>query len=191
MLSSHSDVREEHEESDNTNFLTDFQGNPLFYSWKSPLFSSHSPEGSDGSSSDRYIELKFYHSMAWHSLNLINEVICVTQQLTLGAESTYCFSKPRTSQTILLTSVLCFSTYRSSIPFSAKIKCSICFANVINLGELSLPSLCFFSLIQMKCGLAPTGTFSIQNSWSLERKMQQIIMHVATTLLAKTKLTWH
>lgn len=49
----------------------------------------------------------------------------------------------------------------------------------------------FLSLGQMKCGLAPSGSFSIQNNWSLERKMQLITMPVATTPLARKALMWY
>lgn len=49
----------------------------------------------------------------------------------------------------------------------------------------------FFFLGQMKCGLAPSGSFFIQNNWSLERKMQLITMLVATTPLARKALMWY
>lgn len=51
-------------------------------------------------------------------------------------------------------------------------------------------SLQFLFLVQMKCGLGPSGNFFIQNNWSLERKMQLITMPVATIPLAKKALIW-
>lgn len=48
----------------------------------------------------------------------------------------------------------------------------------------------FLFLLQMKYGLAPSGSFSIQSSWSLERKMQPITTPEATTPLARKALIW-
>ena len=164
------------------------QGKPLFYSCRS-LFSSHSPEGSDGSSSDQYIELKFYHSMAQPSsdkwIHLYNTASYTWSRVHFFFAQTENISDDTPHLCTLFFNIQIFHT------IFCQHKMLHWFCKCYQPWWIISSKLSFFSLVQMKCELAPTGSFSIQSSWSLERKMQLITMPVATTLLAKTKLTWH